>query len=255
MHHGQSWGKQKTRKLGKTHKSNENRGTFKKLGGNKIPANYGEMYQFCVGLNMGKVKNLELMTKKGHQRLWRIEIWIFFRKRQNFRGLWKWFGNRGNSETEGNASLPLGMDAPHGEDMAPSLRDGKTIADKIFECLTLLSEIWYITYMTLFLTKNLYFRTKHSSMTLLVSSYFASHPITVLLEFSKYWGDGRIIRPHTSNFFLGTVSPKSPPVCVREKAHATACLCMHVDCSLKKNCGNRHKAKSCWKFNTFCTFL
>ena len=124
-----------------------------------------------------------------------------------------------------------------------------------FICLSLLSEIWYITYMTLFLTKNLYFRTKHSSMTLLVSSYFASHPITVLLEFSKYWGDGRIIRPHTSNFFLGTIAPKSPPVCVREKAHATACLCMHVDCSLKKNCGNRHKAKSCWKFNMFCTFL
>src|SRR6218665_941039 len=34
--------------------------------------------------------------------------------------------------------------------------------------------------MTLFLTKNLQFRTKHSSSTLvLVSSYFASHPITV----------------------------------------------------------------------------
>jgi len=52
-------------------------------------------------------------------------------------------------------------------------------------CLSLLSGIWYIKYMALlnFFTKNLYFRTKNSFITpFLLSSYFHTHPITLLLE-------------------------------------------------------------------------
>src|SRR6218665_1168239 len=60
----------------------------------------------------------------------------------------------------------------------------------VFVCLyvSLQSEISYITYMTdcmtpFFLTKNLDFRQKYSSLTpFLVSPYNASHPVTALLK-------------------------------------------------------------------------
>src|SRR6218665_3904024 len=61
--------------------------------------------------------------------------------------------------------------------------------------------------MSLFLPKNLYFRTKHSFMTPFpVSSYFAKHPITLLLEILG----GRMRGPSLHlKFFWGTV-PQVP---------------------------------------------
>src|SRR6218665_3335251 len=58
------------------------------------------------------------------------------------------------------------------------------ITDSILSvfCLSLLSEIRYITYMTLFLTKNLYLKKKHSPLRLfIVSLYLDTHAITQLL--------------------------------------------------------------------------
>src|SRR6218665_4048398 len=66
--------------------------------------------------------------------------------------------------------------------------------------------------MTLFLTKNLYFRTKHSFMTpFLVSSYFTTHPITVLLQILG----GRMHGPSPTSHLCESVPqspPKSPPM-------------------------------------------
>ena len=42
-------------------------------------------------------------------------------------------------------------------------------------CLSLLSEIWYITYMTLFFTNNLYLRTKNSFITLFFNQFVLCH--------------------------------------------------------------------------------
>ena len=71
-------------------------------------------------------------------------------------------------------------------------------------------EIQYITYMTLFLTKNFYFRTKKFlHYTFLVTSYFATHPITLLQLLGR-----RMHGPSSQlKFFGGTVPqslPKSP---------------------------------------------
>src|SRR6218665_177035 len=65
--------------------------------------------------------------------------------------------------------------------------------------------------MTLFLRNNLYFRTKNSSMTpFLVSSYFATHPVTLLQILG-----GPMHGPFPTTTFGGNcapVPPKSPPV-------------------------------------------
>src|SRR6218665_3824426 len=105
-----------------------------------------------------------------------------------------------------------------GGDLAPALGGRKFSNDlfrKQFHLISndlfldsILSEILYITYMTLlFLTKSLNFRQKYSSLTLfLVSSYFSSHPITVLL---KILG-GRMHGPSATSNFEGTVPPVPP---------------------------------------------
>ena len=69
-----------------------------------------------------------------------------------------------------------------------------------------LSEIWYITYMTFLLTKNLYFRKKTPWHVFLVTSYFATQPIALLLEIVRgtdAWAVLHLI-------FLGD-RPPSPP--------------------------------------------
>ena len=80
------------------------------------------------------------------------------------------------------------------------------VIDRIFMfCLSLLSEIWQITYMALFFTKNLYFRQK------IPSWHFHTHPITLLLEILGR----RMHGPSPTSNFGGTVSPspsKSPPM-------------------------------------------
>src|SRR6218665_2044280 len=89
-----------------------------------------------------------------------------------------------------------------GGDLAPSLGDGRKFclgSDSIFSVFVCLYR--YITYMTLFLTKNLLLKP------VLVSSYFASHPITVLLKILE----GRMHGPSPLIKFGGTV-PQSPHV-------------------------------------------
>ena len=87
-----------------------------------------------------------------------------------------------------------------------------------FICLFSIYTVWnlkhakadiYGPYMTLLLTKSLDFRTKHSSLRLVgVSSYLASHPITVPL---KIFG-GRMHGPSPYLKFWGpSPSPSSPP--------------------------------------------
>src|SRR6218665_616274 len=62
--------------------------------------------------------------------------------------------------------------------------------------------------MTLFFTKNLDFRTKNKFLlkTFLVSSYFASHPITVLLKIFGGTDGWAVPPPH----ILGDRLPQSP---------------------------------------------
>src|SRR6218665_208352 len=73
--------------------------------------------------------------------------------------------------------------------------------------------------MTLFLTKNLYFRNKIPSWHLfLLGSYFHTRPITPL--FKILWGDGCIGVPHLK--FWGRTVP-SPPLSLRPcSAHSTS---------------------------------
>jgi len=55
------------------------------------------------------------MTKTGHQKFWRMKIEFFFRKGKIgniFHRVRKKFLNRGEFETEGNASLPQGDGRP-----------------------------------------------------------------------------------------------------------------------------------------------
>src|SRR6218665_1871127 len=70
-------------------------------------------------------------------------------------------------------------------------------------CLSLLSEIGYITYrpMTLLLTKNLYFRKKFIHYTF----FYSVRPLYTTSQ--NIWGDGRMDRPPPQ--ILGTV-PQSP---------------------------------------------
>src|SRR6218665_3332130 len=82
----------------------------------------------------------------------------------------------------------------------------------VFACLlpvstvNLMKILYYVTYMTLFLPNILYFRTKHSFMTLfLVSSYFVTHP-TLILEILG----GRMHGPSPTSNFLGAVPPVPP---------------------------------------------
>src|SRR6218665_1424639 len=108
-----------------------------------------------------------------------------------------------------------------GGDLAPALGGRKFSNDlfrKQFHLISndlfldsILSEILYITYMTLlFLTKSLNFRRKYSSLTLfLVSSYFTSHPIRILL---KILG-GRMHGQPPPKMFWGTVSPAPLSLC------------------------------------------
>ena len=63
----------------------------------------------------------------------------------------------------------------------------------------------YITYMALFFTKNLYFRKK-SFISPFYSTYFNTHPITLLL---KILGGTDAWAVPTSNFWGGP--PPSPP--------------------------------------------
>ena len=59
------------------------------------------------------------------------------------------------------------------------------VIDRILSdfCLSLLSISYFVTYLTLFLPKYLDIRTKHSFLIpFLISLYFATHPITLLLE-------------------------------------------------------------------------
>src|SRR6218665_3492196 len=88
--------------------------------------------------------------------------------------------------------------------------------------------------MTLFLPKNLYFLTKHSFMTtFLVGSYFATHPITLLL---KILG-GRMHGPSpTSN--LGGPSPHYPSKCppMLRSSNVTRCVGITKIVFLDKSC-------------------
>ena len=63
--------------------------------------------------------------------------------------------------------------------------------------------------MTLFLPKNLYFRTKHSFMTPFLSQFVLCNTSNniILLEIL---GDGCMGRPPASDCFLGDLSPVSP---------------------------------------------
>src|SRR6218665_4136427 len=79
--------------------------------------------------------------------------------------------------------------------------------------------------MAFFFTKNLYFRTKHSFVTpFSLSSYFHTHPITLLLEIlggrmhepsPQIWGDRPPSRPKVSAH--GLVSPVSPQLLSRTR--------------------------------------
>jgi len=79
--------------------------------------------------------------------------------------------------------------------------------------LSPLSEILYITYLTLFLTKNLYFRTQHSSF----RPFFSQFVLCLTSNNStsqNIWG-GRMHGPSPTSNFEGLshpVPPKSPPM-------------------------------------------
>ena len=70
--------------------------------------------------------------------------------------------------------------------------------------------------MTLFFTKNLYFRTKNSFMTHFFTQFVLSH---ASYNISKYWGDGSMHGQTPTSNFWETVpqSPlKSPPMPIAE---------------------------------------
>jgi len=87
------------------------------------------------------------------------------------------------------------------------------VIDRIFSFFPVFTvcDIWYITYMALFLMKNLYFRTNNFFMIIfLLSSYFHMHPITLLLEIL-----GGRMHGLSPPQILGDrlpVPPKSPPM-------------------------------------------
>src|SRR6218665_3006695 len=84
--------------------------------------------------------------------------------------------------------------------------------------------------MTLFLTKILYFRTINSSMTpFLVSSYFATHPITLLLEIFGGPDAWDVPSPQILGGDRPPVSPKSPPI------HRLVCPLVYIPLASQYN--------------------
>jgi len=89
----------------------------------------------------------------------------------------------------------------------------------VIHCTLSLSTVWNLKYHNCspFLTKTFSFTTQNSSWRpFLVSSYFASHPITVVLEILGGW----MAVSHLK--FWGTVSPvspKSPPMGVTNEVY------------------------------------
>jgi len=58
---------------------------------------------------MGEIVHFESMTKKVIQKFWRMKIGNFFGEKVKL-GVWKFFGNRGKSETGGKCIIASGRD-------------------------------------------------------------------------------------------------------------------------------------------------